>query len=207
MPTGYTAGIIDGTTKDFNEFATQCMRAFGTTIHMRDERTDKAYKPRVPSDYHSKALQAAKEKLNKAETMTDGELVEMRKKEIEESKKYHIESIEKTNKAKKALDDMLLKAKDFNPPTEEHEGIAKFMIEQLEQTIEFDGSTKYHDEALPTIDIELKNIDANYVRFTLMEDAHKDIARHLKEHKEELKRCADSNKWVECFLDALPKTK
>ena len=33
--------------------------------------------------------------------------------------------------------------------------------------------------------------------------AHKDIAYHLKEYKEELKRCADSNAWVETLLGSL----
>ena len=63
MPTGYTAGIIDGKTETFQEFAKQCMRAFGATIHMRDENMDKEYEPRTPSDYHTKALEEAKEKL------------------------------------------------------------------------------------------------------------------------------------------------
>ena len=29
MATGYTAGIIDGKTETFQDFAKQCMRAFG----------------------------------------------------------------------------------------------------------------------------------------------------------------------------------
>ena len=29
MPTGYTAGIIDGKTETFQDFEKQCMRAFG----------------------------------------------------------------------------------------------------------------------------------------------------------------------------------
>ena len=47
MPTGYTAGIIDGKTETFQDFAKQCMRAFGVTIHMRDENMDKGYELRL----------------------------------------------------------------------------------------------------------------------------------------------------------------
>ena len=36
MPTGYTAGILEGKIKTFPEFAKICMRAFGAAIHMRD---------------------------------------------------------------------------------------------------------------------------------------------------------------------------
>jgi len=203
MPTGYTYGIIDGTTKTFQDFAKQCMRNFGACMHMRDEDSDKPYEPRTPSDYHTKELQSAKEKLEQAEKMTDGELIDMRKKELKESKKYYLEGIKKTKDARKKLDDFLLKAKAFEAPTEDHKGIKDFMIQQLEVTIDYDGSSKHQDESLSEVETELNNIDANDIRFTLMEEAHKDIAYHLKEHKEELKRCADSNKWIEDFVASL----
>ena len=77
------------------------------------------------------------------------------------------------------------------------------MIEQLQSTIDFDGKTDYHDKALSEIQMELKNIDANQIRFSMIADANKDIAYHLKNHKEELKRCAESNAWVETLLDSL----
>jgi hypothetical protein len=203
MPTGYTAGIIDGKTETFQEFAKQCMRNFGACIHMRDENMDKEYEPRTPSDYHIKALEKAKDKLKQAESLTDAELIEMRTKELEESKKYHLESIAKTKVARAKLEVFLAKAVEFKAPTPEHEGLRKFMIEQLQSTIDFDGKTNYHDEALPQVEMELKNINANQIRFTLIADANKDIAYHLKEHKEELKRCVDSNAWVETLLGSL----
>lgn len=203
MPTGYTAGIIEGKTETFQDFAKQCMRNFGACIHMRDENMDKEYEPRTPSDYHTKALEKAKEKLKQAETFTDDELIEMRTKELEESKKYHLESIAKTKIARAKLEDFLAKAIGFKAPTPEHEGLRKFMIEQLQSTIDFDGKTDYHDKALPQVEMELKNIDANQIRFSMISDANKDITYHLKNHKEELKRCADSNAWVETLLGSL----
>lgn len=203
MPTGYTAGIIYGKTETFQDFAKQCMKAFGACIHMRDEDMDKEYEPRIPSDYHTKALEKAKEKLKQAETLTDAELIEMRTKELEESKKYHLESIAKTKIVRAKLEEFLTKAIEFKAPTPDHEGLRKFMIEQLKTTIDHDGSSRYHDEALPQVEMELKNIDANQIRFTLISDANKDITYHLKEHKEELKRCAESNAWVETLLGSL----
>ena len=203
MPTGYTYGIIEGKTKTFNEFAENCMRNFGACIHMRDDDSDKKYTPREPSNYHTKELQSSKEKLEKAEKMTDAELIEMRKKELKEDEKRYKKNIKETESARKKLDEFLLKAEAYDPPTEDHEGIKKFMIEQLKTTIDYDGSAKYSIEGLAKTEIELNNIDANDVRFTLMEEAHKNIAYHLKEHKEELKRCANSNKWVEIFVKSL----
>jgi len=203
MPTGYTAGIIDGTTETFQDFAKQCMRAFGATIHMRDESMDKEYEPRTPSDYHTKALKTANEKLKQAEKLTDSEIIASRKKQIEESRNYHTKRIDEIKKARIKLDEFLTKAKDFKPPTKEHEGIAKFMIEQIETTINHDGDTKYHDDELSKIDSELKNINASDIRKDMMADAKRDIEYHTKEHSSELKRCEDSNKWVTDLLAVL----
>lgn len=44
MATGYTCGIVDGTTKTFKEFAFKCIRAFGAAAHMRDEPISKPFK-------------------------------------------------------------------------------------------------------------------------------------------------------------------
>lgn len=41
MPTGYTAGILDNKITTFSEFALLCSRAFGATIHMREDDLDK----------------------------------------------------------------------------------------------------------------------------------------------------------------------
>ena len=203
MPTGYTAGIIDGTTETFQDFAKQCMRAFGATIHMRDESMNKEYEPRTPSDYHTKALNAANEKLKQADKLTDSEIIKTLKKQIEESKTYHTNRISEINIARKKLNEFLVKAKCFTPPTEDHEGIAKFMIEQIETTIKHDGDTDYHDKELAKIDDQLNNINADDIRAEMVANAKRDIEYHSKEHNAELKRCEDSNKWVTDLLAVL----
>ena len=38
MPTGYTAGILEGET--FEQYALQCAKAFGALVMMRDEPSD-----------------------------------------------------------------------------------------------------------------------------------------------------------------------
>lgn len=203
MPTGYTAGIVDGTTKTFQDFAKQCMRAFGATIHMRDESMDKEYEPRTPTDYHIKSLKEAKEKLKQAETLTDSQIVENKKLHIAEDKAYYLKKIEETKKVKQRLDSFLEKAKAFKPPTKDHEGIAMFMIDQIESTIKHDGDTKYYVDGLAKIDAELSNINADKIRAEMIADAKRDIMYHTKEHNAELKRCEDSNKWVSDLLAVL----
>jgi hypothetical protein len=203
MTTGYTAGIIDGTTKTFQDFAKQCVRAFGAAIHMKEDDMKEEYKPRTPDDYYTKALQKSKEDLERAENLTDGELVEMRKTELEKTRAHYVKTIAERKVAVKRIKEFLVKAEEFEPPTEEHVGIKEFMIEQLNTTLDFDGNFEFSEQELTKTEMELQNIDANAVRFGLIEDAKRSIEYNLKKHQENIKSCADSNKWVERFLEAI----
>jgi hypothetical protein len=62
MPTGYTAGILDGKINTFPEFATECMKAFGACIHMRDDDISTTYRPRKVDDYYIKKIKEIKRK-------------------------------------------------------------------------------------------------------------------------------------------------
>ena len=109
MPTGYTAGILDGTTKDFAEYAKHCSRAF--VLHMRDEPFDSDYKESEPSDYHANAIKEAKKELKKAKLLTDEKLIKLKKKELADSKKYHLKSKANDEANKIKLELFLYKAK------------------------------------------------------------------------------------------------
>lgn len=201
MPTGYTAGILDGTTKDFNQFAKHCSRAF--IMHLRDEPMDSEYKKREVSDYHIKAIEKAKAELKQADSLSDEELIIQEKNRLIESKKYHLESKEKDELNKIKMDSFLEKAKQYVPPTENHQGIAKFMIEQLEKTIEFDCNSNYHIDELKTIDSKIEKVNADDIRSEMKVKATKDIAYHTKEHEADAKRCREHNKWYEDFIKNL----
>lgn len=201
MPTGYTAGILDGTTKDFHQFAKICSRAF--MVHLRDEPIDSEYKKREVSDYHLKAIKEAEKMLKQADVLTDEELVIQEKNRLINDKKYHLESKEKDELNKIKMDSFLEKAKAYVPPTENHQGIAKFMIEQLEKTIDFDCNSTYHIDKLKTIDSEIESVKASILRAELKAKATKDIAYHTKEYEADVKRCEEHNKWYEDFIENL----
>ena len=95
MPTGYTAGVVDGTIKTFNDFAKSCMRAFGATIHMRDEPLNRKYEQRVPGVYYIESLEEAKKELALLETLPDEHFVNKIHSEIKADIRYNLEKIEK----------------------------------------------------------------------------------------------------------------
>lgn len=201
MPTIYTLGILDGTTKDFTQFAKHCSRAF--MIHLRDEPINSEYKKREVYDYHIKAIEKAKAELKQANSLSDEELIIREKNRLIEVKKYHLESKEKDELNKIKLNLFLEKAKRYVPPTENHQDIANFMIEQLEKTIEFDCNSNYHIEELKTIDSKIEKVNADDIRSEIRVKATKDIAYHTKEHKADVKRCKEYNKWYDDFIKNL----
>jgi len=152
MPTGYTTRIIDGDITTFEEFAKLCARAFGATIHMRDENLDKEYEPRIPSDYYSRVIAETKEEIERIKNSTDEEIKLDILNKYNKDLLYHKNKIEEIERHASSLTPMLEKAQSYVPPTEEHIGIREFMIEQLRQTIDRDCDTEYHIERIKEIE-------------------------------------------------------
>ena len=203
MPTGYTAGILDGKITTFPQFAKQCMRAFGATIHMRDDDMDAEFQERTPSDYHTKEIAKAKQSLKDAEVLSDEVIIANKKKELEESKQYHIKSIEKAKIDTKNMNAILKEVNAWQPPTSEHTGIKDFMADQIVKTIDFDCKTKYHDEGLAKVELELLTLNAKSIREEMIAKAKKDFEHHTKEYNADAERCEKSNQWVSDFINSL----
>jgi len=122
MPTGYTAGIIDGSIKDFKEYAILCTRAFGATIHMRDESLSTKVEARKPSTYHLDVITGLEKEMEKNEKMSDEDLIAELKKNIEEDIERYESYIEKAKQTREKLLAFKSEAEKWNPPTDEHTG-------------------------------------------------------------------------------------
>jgi hypothetical protein len=203
MPTGYTVGILDGKITTFPQFAKQCMRAFGATIHMRDDDMDAEYIPRTPSDYHTKEIEKAKQLLKDVETLPNETIITNKKAQLEESRKNHVESIEKAKVGVKAMNDILKDVHKWQPPTPKHNGLKKFMIEQIVKTIDFDCKIDYHNEHLAKIELELLSLNADEIRKEIKAKAKKDFEYHTREYNADVQRCEQSNQWVAELIESL----
>jgi hypothetical protein len=201
MPTGYTAGIIDGKTKDFKEYALHCERAFA--VHMRDESFDSEYKAREPGDYHTKAIAKAKETLKDMEIVTDTTIIECERAVLLAAIKYHKKGIKKDQVTKTRLESFLAKAENYKPPTEKHKAIGRFMIEQIKKTIGSDCYGDYHEKEIKKTEKKLLGLNAEDIRADLRIQSTKDLAYHTKENEAELKRCRESNQWHEEFINSI----
>ena len=206
MPTGYTAGIIDGKITTFEQFATQCTRAFGATIHMRDNPMDSPYEPRTPSDYHTNSIQSKRERLEEIESMSDEKIVEDFNTQLEEDLKYHQTKMEEDKRNLEKLNSMLESAKSWIPPTEDHQPFRNFMIEQIESTIKVDGDPSYHVNKMVGIKKQMEEgINPKEYREETIQEIKSQISYHETEYQKELVRCKDSNDWMDKFFESIKK--
>ena len=206
MPTGYTAGIIDGEITTFEQFATQCTRAFGATIHMRDNPMDSPYEPRTPSDYHTNSIQSKRERLEEIESMSDEKIVEDFNTQLGEDLKYHQTKMEEDKRNLEKLNSMLESAKSWIPPTEDHQSFRNFMIEQIESTIKVDGDPSYHVNKMVGIKKQMEEgINPKEYREETIQEIKGQISYHETEYQKELVRCKDSNDWMDKFFESIKK--
>jgi hypothetical protein len=204
MPTGYTSGIIDGDIKTFKEFATGCMRAFGATIHMRDDSMDAEYKPRVIDDYYIRAIKEYEDSMEELNKMSDSEIISNETKNIKKDIKYYEDVIVKRKKTAETLNEMLKEVLKWNPPTSEHIGFKDFMKEQLESTIRYDGDFEYYKDTLSELKEKLtKPVDALYLRNFKLSLVKESLDRAKERLVEEVNRCSESNNWVEVLMKSI----
>jgi 5'-3' exonuclease len=204
MPTAFTAGILDGTINTFEEYAKPLARQFGALIHLRDETNNSPYRPLdVDCEYETGRLAEAYKSLEEYKTKSDKEFLDEYLATAKSELQRFEESIAKCREYEKRLRRFLAVAQDYKPPTSEHKGIKRLMIEQLETTIEHDCDVKYYLQAMERWEEELLNFDVSKLREELIQSEEKNIA-DLKERIQHSKeRRVNANRWAEQYFQSI----
>lgn len=203
MPTGYTVYIEDGEITTGKDFLKLCTRAFGVTIDLRDEPlsvpTPSSFEP---SPFYKESYDRALKKLEEVNNMSFNEAkIQMRadyEKTISDYKNYAEREIamnEKYAKVRKEVEEWI-------PPTEEHEGIKKFALEQIDMCI---TKQEYIDEYLEKSKEEFDDSDEavqNYIN-DIVDYYQRDIERSYESWQKELERTRSKNEWMTKFLESL----
>lgn len=196
MPTGYTAKIADGIT--FNEFAMACARGMGALIMMRDEPSNAPIPERFePSDYHATKHVAAEMELGRLRRMTPAETEEAARTEFMEESARHVERMQENDDLRLKYEAMLAEVKAWQPPTPDHEGMKKFMVEQITGSIDFDCDNGYYRDNAP------KRFNGPEWLEKKIAGARHDIDYHRKNHAEEVERTESRNAWLKSLRDSL----
>lgn len=194
MPTGYTADVQGGKVTEFPEFAMQCARAFGALIEMRDDPHDaKIPDSFEPSDWHSGELDKANRRLTKLEAMKPDAIERAYEDDFATRVAYAQERTAEIETQKARYESMLAKAERWMPPSSEHVGLKKFMVEQLEESVKWDC----HTSETPTR-TDPADWHANQIA-----ECKRSIAYHTKEHAAEVKRSEDRTRWIRQLRDSL----
>ncbi len=197
MPTGYTSAIEDGIS--FRDFVLRCARGMGACIMQRDDPMDQPPKMEVVSDYHKTELEKAEKRLTELKAMSDSDA----QTKAEEDYKKEIESLEasirKNNDLRDKYRSMLSKVEAWNPPTPDHVGFKKFMVDQITESIDFDCNHDYYSEKLKKI----TPISAHEWRAAQIKKVLWDLDYHKNELSKEIERTADRNNWIARMYESL----
>jgi len=212
MPTGYTQGILDGTTETFKDFASKCTRAFGAAMHMRDEGLDVEYRPAEPSSYHKEQLEKWERDLEAAKRKIAESFYYEQLETIKDDILYNEEKIAERKLQRAKLDNMLLQVDRWTPPTDDHQNFKSFMKQQLEDTIKWDGDWKFYEDELLKLKKDLgryKASDKNpkqwgeELREERLEYIQKQIKYHTDHYTQDVEKCNKNNKWVQDLINSI----
>lgn len=194
MPTGYTAPIYDGKDITFQAFAWNCARAFSALIMMRDDASDAPIATvQKPDEYHVKQGVLAATRLREALAMTLAEA------EVASAKQHallmaeHAESRLKNEAMLNRYRVMIGQVEDWTPPTAQHEGLKKFMLEQLRSSVEHDC----HDWPAPKDQTAQSWLDER------IKSARRDVAYHAEHHAQEVARCEERTAWIQGLIASI----
>ena len=135
MPTGYTAGIIEGK-ETFEEFVWGCTRAFGVLLHMRDESL--GTKITCPGDSfregnpHIEYLEGnAKDLLDFVE-LPRAKQVESVRRRLEEQLASNEIALARWQEENSRIDSAIARVSIIDSPSKDHDELMKFIKNQLE---------------------------------------------------------------------------
>lgn len=171
MPTGYTADVQNGKVTEFSDFAWKCARNFGALIMMRDAAWDTPVPARFePPDYHLKRLDEVRSTISTLTGMSDDEVAEACARDYAAAVATWEERQAERAIERGRYEAMLTNAREWLPPTPDHQGLKDFMISQLEESIRFDTSSRYDDR--PGCETP------SAYRARRLSEAHKSLAYH-----------------------------
>lgn len=204
MPSGYTSLIQNGQAKTFKDFAYACTRAFGACYSLRDRSLSIDF-PVLPEDDeifdYSKKLDEAINDFLIFDQLNEDEKHDQYILYIKSSLKFYENQLEEKKKLLSKYQFFLDKAKQFNPPTDDHIAYKDFLIQQLKETISFDCDINYYQNEID----RLKNLDFNdwvKVKYETLNNAINTYTELNHKNKDKGK---SSQEWLNCIKETLEK--
>lgn len=191
MPTGYTAAVQDGSITTLRDYALLCARGFGAFLPMRDAPADAPLTLPPPADtaYYDQRIAEAERIL----ALPLADLQTMAADQNAEALRRHNE-----REAARALHEtryraVLYQVRAWVKPSEDFANFKAFMVEQLEQSIEFD--------CLPGASVNAPRGDITPE--SILESARADLEHCTQQRNAEIARAADRRRWAVALMESL----
>lgn len=169
----------------------------GALVTMRDEPSDKEIPEKLePSDYHLKAKATAEDNLSTLNSLSSEDANKKSSDAFNSAELHRAEKLKEEAVIESRYNEMLAKAKAWVSPSKDHDKLKEFMVSQLEDSIKFDCGSSYYEK-------ETAKITGEQWRNEQIEKAHKDIAYHLKNYREEVERTDNRNKWIDLLRNSI----
>ena len=208
MPTGYTALISENPDITFEEFTLRCVSAMGVSIMMREEPMGKKITResitgiRENKSYHEGELEKARKELDRIERMAPDDPDFM--KEVSEEREAAIincnEEIEKNARLRKAYESMLQKIRRWEPPTDDHKGLKKFMDDQVSESVKFDCNNDYYKKRLEDLS---GPVDFAEEYEEKLSSARESVEYHSRYMEEDRGKNDNRIKWMEKLCESI----
>lgn len=195
MPTGYTADIAKGIT--FRQFAMDCARAFGACITLRDEPMGVAAIPEafaVETKSYVAAIAAAESRLADLRSMTSAEAAAAASSDNAAKLDMHRKHQRERDELRSKYEAMLARVGAWEPPTDDHRELKRFMADQITKSIECDCYTL--PEPKPVTVAEWLAREIAYAEWKA------DMNR--RRMAEEVERVGKRNGWIAALRASLP---
>lgn len=195
MPTGYTAGVADGTVTDLRTFALTCARGMGALIMMRDEPMDAPLPERFePSDYSRKELDKAIERLKSLKAMSPEEIAAGAAAWNAENDAFKLKRVRENQEQRERYDRLIAEADAWQGAPD---GLKAFMLDQLRQSRDFDTSDEPLKHCAPTRSpVEWWTEECRQAAWN--------VQYHSKQDADERRRTDERNAWLAQLRAALP---
>lgn len=132
MPTGYTAIIEEKPDLTFREFALRCARGMGACVMQRDEPMDVLPSVQPPSDFYATRKREAEVELGELRALTDDAARGRYLAHLQEVEAHNKKSIAECAETRARYTRMRHMVMAWVPPTPDHLGLQRFMLEQID---------------------------------------------------------------------------
>jgi hypothetical protein len=185
--------------EDFNAFVWNCARAFGALVDIRGNSEAKIPKQLKQSNYYKRIIAESKKALAALPKKAAAKL-SLGEKLKEKDLKWWQRQLDEVVKNNAKISSLLTEAKEWIPPTKDHENLKEYMVTQLTSSL---NDTGYYHEAISQA---MNRTPLEYIE-KREEELKDNIIRCTKHQEEEDNSIESKNKWLKELRNSVPLPK